>query len=182
VDENDPSFKNPSKPVGPFYTEEEAKEQMNADSTVTFKEDAGRGWRKVGASPKPIAIKEARVIETLVEQGVITVSVGGGGIPVVETATGLEGREAVIDKDLASALLASQLGADLLVIPTGVEKVAINFGTPQQQWLDAISVAEAQTLLREGQFGVGSMQPKVEAIVDFINASQQQGKQASGLI
>lgn len=94
----------------------------------------------------------------------------------------LKGVEAVIDKDLASALLASQLGADLLVIPTGVEKVAINFGTPQQQWLDAISVAEAQTLLREGQFGVGSMQPKVEAIVDFINASQQQGKQASGLI
>ncbi|MDU7305188.1 MAG: carbamate kinase [Escherichia coli] len=102
--------------------------------------------------------------------------------PVVRDGQQLKGVEAVIDKDLASALLASQLGADLLVIPTGVEKVAINFGTPQQQWLDAISVAEAQTLLREGQFGVGSMQPKVEAIVDFINASQQQGKQASGLI
>lgn len=115
-------------------------------------------------------------------RGYLVIACGGGGIPVVRDGQQLKGVEAVIDKDLASALLASQLGADLLVIPTGVEKVAINFGTPQQQWLDAISVAEAQTLLREGQFGVGSMQPKVEAIVDFINASQQQGKQASGLI
>ncbi len=119
---------------------------------------------------------------TLVRRGYLVIACGGGGIPVVRDGQQLKGVEAVIDKDLASALLASQLGADLLVIPTGVEKVAINFGTPQQQWLDAISIAEAQTLLREGQFGVGSMQPKVEAIVDFINASQQQGKQASGLI
>ncbi|MEI8533274.1 carbamate kinase, partial [Escherichia coli] len=106
----------------------------------------------------------------------------GGGIPVVRVAQQLKGVEAVIDKDLASALLASQLGADLLVIPTAVEKVAIHFGTPQQQWLDAISVYEAQTLLQEGLFGVGSMQPKVEAIIDFINGSQEQGQQARGLI
>ncbi len=119
---------------------------------------------------------------TLCARGYLVIACGGGGIPVVRDGQQLKGVEAVIDKDPASALLASQLGADLLVIPTGVEKVAIHFGTPQQQWLDAISVYEAQTLLQEGQFGVGSMQPKVEAIIDFINASQQQGKQASGLI
>ena len=125
---------------------------------------------------------ETDVLAEVAKSNSQVIACGGGGIPVVRDGQQLKGVEAVIDKDLASALLASQLGADLLVIPTGVEKMAINFGTPQQQWLDAISVAEAQTLLREGQFGVGSMQPKVEAIVDFINASQQQGKQASGLI
>ncbi len=170
VDENDPSFKNPSKPVGPFYTEEEAKEQMNADSTVTFKEDAGRGWRKVVASPKPISIKEARVIETLVEQGVITVSVGGGGIPVVETATGLEGREAVIDKDFASEKLAEIIDADLLIVLTGVDNVYVNYQKPDQKKLETVTVSEMKQYIDEKQFAPGSMLPKVEAAIAFVEA------------
>ncbi|MGM0299281.1 carbamate kinase [Enterococcus sp. AZ077] len=170
VDENDPSFKNPSKPVGPFYTEEEANEQMKADSTVTFKEDAGRGWRKVVASPKPISIKEARVIETLVEQGVITVSVGGGGIPVVETATGLEGREAVIDKDFASEKLAEIIDADLLIVLTGVDNVYVNYQKPDQKKLETVSVSEMKQYIDENQFAPGSMLPKVEAAITFVEA------------
>lgn len=170
VDENDPSFKNPSKPVGPFYTEEEANEQMKADSTVTFKEDAGRGWRKVVASPKPISIKEARVIETLVEQGVITVSVGGGGIPVVETATGLEGREAVIDKDFASEKLAEIIDADLLIVLTGVDNVYVNYQKPDQKKLETVSVSEMKQYIDENQFAPGSMLPKVEAAIAFVEA------------
>lgn len=170
VDENDPSFKNPSKPVGPFYTEEEANEQMKADSTVTFKEDAGRGWRKVVASPKPISIKEARVIETLVEQGVITVSVGGGGIPVVETATGLEGREAVIDKDFASEKLAEIIDADLLIVLTGVDNVYVNYQKPDQKKLETVSVSEMKQYIDENQFAPGSMLPKVEAAIAFVDA------------
>ncbi|WP_251845914.1 carbamate kinase [Enterococcus faecium] len=170
VDENDPSFKNPSKPVGPFYTEEEAKEQMNADSTVTFKGDAGRGWRKVVASPKPISIKEARVIETLVDQGVITVSVGGGGIPVVETATGLEGREAVIDKDFASEKLAEIIDADLLIVLTGVDNVYVNYQKPDQKKLETVTVSEMKQYIDEKQFAPGSMLPKVEAAIAFVEA------------
>ena len=170
VEENDPSFKNPSKPVGPFYTEEEANEQMKADSTVTFKEDAGRGWRKVVASPKPISIKEARVIETLVEQGVITVSVGGGGIPVVETATGLEGREAVIDKDFASEKLAEIIDADLLIVLTGVDNVYVNYQKPDQKKLETVSVSEMKQYIDENQFAPGSMLPKVEAAIAFVEA------------
>ena len=170
VDENDPSFKNPSKPVGPFYTEEEAKEQMNADSTVTFKEDDGRGWRKVVASPKPISIKEARVIETLVDQGVITVSVGGGGIPVVETATGLEGREAVIDKDFASEKLAEIIDADLLIVLTGVDNVYVNYQKPDQKKLETVTVSEMKQYIDEKQFAPGSMLPKVEAAIAFVEA------------
>lgn len=146
-------------------------------------EDAGRGWRRTVPSPAPLEIIERDTIAQLVRQGYIVIACGGGGIPVIrDEHQQLTGVEAVIDKDLASALLASQLGADLLVIPTGVEKVAINFGTPEQQWLDSLDTVEARTLLQAGQFGVGSMQPKVEAILDFVTASQQQGKQASGLI
>ena len=152
VDENDPSFKNPSKPVGPFYTEEEAKEQMNADSTVTFKEDAGRGWRKV------------------VAQGVITVSVGGGGIPVVETATGLEGREAVIDKDFASEKLAEIIDADLLIVLTGVDNVYVNYQKPDQKKLETVTVSEMKQYIDEKQFAPGSMLPKVEAAIAFVEA------------
>ncbi|OQO70094.1 carbamate kinase [Enterococcus villorum] len=170
VDENDPSFKKPSKPVGPFYTEEEANEQMKNDPTVTFKEDAGRGWRKVVASPKPISIKEARVIETLVEQGIITISVGGGGIPVVETATGLEGREAVIDKDFASEKLAEIIGADLLIVLTGVDNVYVNYQKPDQKKLETVSVSEMKQYIDENQFAPGSMLPKVEAAIAFVEA------------
>ena len=170
VDENDPSFKNPSKPVGPFYTEEEANDQMKADSSVTFKEDAGRGWRKVVASPKPISIKEARVIQTLVEQGVITISVGGGGIPVVETATGLEGKEAVIDKDFASEKLAEIIGADLLIVLTGVDNVYVNYQKPDQKKLETVDVSEMKQYIAENQFAPGSMLPKVEAAIAFVEA------------
>ncbi|PTO35394.1 carbamate kinase [Enterococcus mundtii] len=170
VDENDPSFKNPSKPVGPFYTEEEANDQMKADSSVTFKEDAGRGWRKVVASPKPISIKEARVIQTLVEQGVITISVGGGGIPVVKTATGLEGKEAVIDKDFASEKLAEIIEADLLIVLTGVDNVYVNYQKPDQKKLETVGVSEMKQYIAENQFAPGSMLPKVEAAIAFVEA------------
>ena len=143
---------------------------MKADSTVTFKEDAGRGWRKVVASPKPISIKEARVIETLVEQGVITVSVGGGGIPVVETATGLQGREAVIDKDFASEKLAEIIDADLLIVLTGVDNVYVNYQKPDQKKLETVSVSEMKQYIDENQFAPGSMLPKVEAAIAFVEA------------
>ena len=170
VDENDPSFKNPTKPVGPFFTEEEAKGQMASDSATIFKEDAGRGWRKVVASPKPISIKEARVIKTLVEQGVITISVGGGGIPVVETTTGLEGREAVIDKDFASEKLAEIIDADLLIVLTGVDNVYVNYQKADQKKLEIVTVSEMKQYIDDNQFAPGSMLPKVEAAIAFVEA------------
>ncbi|MDK9364877.1 MULTISPECIES: carbamate kinase [Lelliottia] len=182
VSQHDDAFSNPSKPIGAFLDEATALERQQ-QLGWTLMEDAGRGWRRTVPSPAPLEIIERDTIAQLVRQGYIVIACGGGGIPVIrDEHQQLTGVEAVIDKDLASALLASQLGADLLVIPTGVEKVAINFGTPEQQWLDSLDTAEARTLLQAGQFGVGSMQPKVEAILDFVTASQQQGKQASGLI
>jgi carbamate kinase len=182
VSQHDDAFANPSKPIGAFLDEHTARERQQ-QLGWTMMEDAGRGWRRTVPSPRPLEIIERDTIAQLVRQGYIVIACGGGGIPVIRDAHHqLQGVEAVIDKDLASALLASQLGADLLVIPTGVEKVAINFGTPQQQWLETLSIAQAEKLLQEGQFGVGSMQPKVEAILDFMNASRQQGKNASGLI
>ncbi|EAA1980805.1 carbamate kinase [Salmonella enterica subsp. enterica serovar Java] len=182
VSQHDDAFANPSKPIGAFLDENTARERQQ-QLGWTLMEDAGRGWRRTVPSPKPLEIIERDTIAQLVRQGYIVIACGGGGIPVIRDAQQqLQGVEAVIDKDLASALLASQLEADLLVIPTGVEKVAINFGTPQQQWLETLSIAQAQKLLQEGQFGVGSMQPKVEAILDFMNASRQQGKNASCLI
>ncbi|EIX3165098.1 carbamate kinase [Salmonella enterica] len=182
VSQHDDAFANPSKPIGAFLDENTARERQQ-QLGWTLMEDAGRGWRRTVPSPKPLEIIERDTIAQLVRQGYIVIACGGGGIPVIRDAQQqLQGVEAVIDKDLASALLASQLEADLLVIPTGVEKVAINFGTPQQQWLETLSIAQAQKLLQEGQFGVGSMQPKVEAILDFMNASREQGKNASCLI
>lgn len=182
VSQHDDAFSNPSKPIGAFLDEATALERQQ-QLGWTLMEDAGRGWRRTVPSPAPLKIIERDTIAQLVRQGYIVIACGGGGIPVIrDEHQQLTGVEAVIDKDLASALLASQLGADLLVIPTGVEKVAINFGTPEQQWLDSLDTAEARKLLQAGQFGVGSMQPKVEAILDFVTASQQQGKQASGLI
>lgn len=181
VGQHDDAFTNPSKPIGVFLDEATARERQQ-QLGWTLMEDAGRGWRRTVPSPTPLAIVEHDTIAHLVRRGYIVIACGGGGIPVVREGNQLKGVEAVIDKDLASALLANQLSADLLVIPTGVEKVAIHFGTPQQQWLDAINVTKARTLLQEGHFGVGSMQPKIEAILKFINASQQQGKSASGLI
>ncbi|EJI6541144.1 carbamate kinase [Salmonella enterica] len=182
VSQHDDALANPSKPIGAFLDENTARERQQ-QLGWTLMEDAGRGWRRTVPSPKPLEIIERDTIAQLVRQDYIVIACGGGGIPVIcDAQQQLQGVEAVIDKDLASALLASQLEADLLVIPTGVEKVAINFGTPQQQWLETLSIAQAQKLLQEGQFGVGSMQPKVEAILDFMNASRQQGKNASGLI
>ncbi|MEG1123330.1 MAG: carbamate kinase [Citrobacter sp.] len=182
VSQQDEVFIHPSKPVGAFLDEATAQERQQ-QLGWTLMEDAGRGWRRTVPSPAPLEIIERDTIAQLVQQGYIVIACGGGGIPVVrDEQQQLQGVEAVIDKDLASALLASQLGADLLVIPTGVEKVAINFGTPHQQWLDTLTVTQARKFLREGQFGIGSMQPKVEAILNFVDSSLEQGKKAKGLI
>lgn len=182
VSQQDEAFIHPSKPVGAFLDEATAQERQQ-QLGWTLMEDAGRGWRRTVPSPAPLEIIERDTIAQLVQQGYIVIACGGGGIPVVrDEQQQLQGVEAVIDKDLTSALLASQLGADLLVIPTGVEKVAINFGTPHQQWLDTLTVTQARKFLREGQFGIGSMQPKVEAILNFVDSSLEQGKKAKGLI
>ncbi|MFZ1873921.1 MAG: carbamate kinase [Chania sp.] len=179
---DDPAFQHPSKPVGAFFDQKTALERQQKLGW-TVMEDAGRGWRRTVPSPEPLEIIECEVIGQLLAQGCIVIACGGGGIPVIrDEHQQLQGVEAVIDKDLASALLAEQLGADLLMIPTGVEQVAINFGTPQQQWLDTLSIEQAQELLQQGQFGAGSMQPKVEAILGFVTRSQQQGKNGQGLI
>ena len=167
VDKNDPAFQHPTKPVGAFYSEEEAKAAMaKGESWV---EDSGRGWRKVVASPKPMDVVELAEVKDLIDAGCIVVKVGGGGIPVVEDNGFLKGIEAVIDKDLASALLAEELNADYLVIATDVSHVAINFGKPDQENLKTIDLATAQKYLDEGQFGKGSMGPKVEAIMKFVS-------------
>lgn len=167
VDRNDPAFQNPTKPIGSFMDEETAKQRMAEGWHVM--EDAGRGWRRVVPSPIPKRIIELEAIQALVRQGFVVIAVGGGGIPVVENERGeLEGVEAVIDKDYASALLAVSLQADLFLISTAVEKVALNFGQPNQQWLDQVTVAEAERYLAEGHFKPGSMKPKVEAITWYL--------------
>jgi carbamate kinase len=174
VDTDDPAFENPSKPVGSFLDEVTAKERMTQGQT--FIEDAGRGWRRVVPSPIPRNIVEVDAIKKLIDSGFIVVGVGGGGIPVIEKEDGeLRGVEAVIDKDFASGLLANLINADLLLISTAVEKVAINFGKPEQQWIDRMTVAEAEGYIAEGHFAPGSMLPKVQAIVKFLKAG---GKQA----
>ncbi|TLG76781.1 carbamate kinase [Culicoidibacter larvae] len=165
VDEQDPAFKNPTKPIGPFLSEAEAKAIMAAGKD-TFKEDSGRGWRKVVASPKPVGIKEYQVINQLVELGVVTISAGGGGIPVAGKS--LRGVEAVIDKDFASEKLAELVGADLLIILTGVDNVYINYNKPDQKKLEEVSVAELETYIEAGHFAAGSMLPKVEAAITFV--------------
>ena len=168
VDNDDPAFANPTKPIGAFYTEEEAQKHK-AESGWTLKEDAGRGWRRVVASPKPLRIVEEDTVRLLLEQDVVVIAVGGGGIPVRENEQGeLEGCAAVIDKDLASCLLAKNLKADLFIISTGVDKVAVDFKKPTQRELDRLTVAEAKKYLAEGQFPAGSMGPKIEAAIDFI--------------
>ena len=168
VDKNDPAFSNPTKPIGSFYTEAEAQKHK-ADSGWVLKEDAGRGWRRVVASPQPLRIVEEDTIRLLLEQDVVVIAVGGGGIPVRENEQGdLEGCAAVIDKDLASCLLAKNLQADLFIISTGVDKVAVDFKKPTQRELDRLTVAEAKKYLAEGQFPAGSMGPKIEAAIDFL--------------
>jgi carbamate kinase len=168
VDPSDPAFAHPIKPVGAFFDEATAR-RYEHELGWTVAEDAGRGWRRTVASPRPLEIVEVETIRALAASGAIVVAGGGGGIPVKRADDGgIVGVEAVIDKDLASALLAVRLGADLLAIPTGVEKVAVNFGEPDQRWLDRLTTAEATQLAEDGQFGAGSMRPKVEALVGFV--------------
>ena len=169
VSADDPGFKNPTKPIGPFYSEEEAK-AMQEEKGYTVKEDAGRGWRRVVASPIPTKIVEIDAVRKLWDT-TVTVSCGGGGIPVIEHEDGsLEGVAAVIDKDFAAELLAEQVEADILMILTEVEKVAINFNKPDQKDLDCMTLADAEKYSDEGQFAPGSMLPKVKAAMKFVTA------------
>ncbi|WP_066314472.1 carbamate kinase [Bacillus sp. FJAT-29814] len=170
VDAVDPAFENPTKPIGPFYSEEEAGRIME-ETGFKFKEDACRGWRRVVASPKPVSILEHEVINSLVEAGNIVISVGGGGIPVVETEAGIVGVEAVIDKDFASEKLAELVNADALVILTGVENVCIDFNKPTMKKLTDVSIPELNGYIAEGHFAPGSMLPKVEAAIQFAQTS-----------
>jgi len=176
VDRNDKAFTNPSKPIGGFMDEAEAKHREK-ELGWNIVEDAGRGWRRVVASPIPVKVVELDAVEALIEAGVIVVTVGGGGIPVVEKEDGsYEGVAAVIDKDFASSLLARLVKADLFLISTAVEKVAINFGKPDQKWLDKMTLAEAKQYLAEGtHFAKGSMAPKIQAIIWYL---ENGGKQA----
>jgi carbamate kinase len=168
VDPDDPAFDAPTKPIGGFYEEAVARDLADANGW-TVAEDSGRGWRRLVASPQPVRIVEQDAIETLVEAGFLVVAAGGGGIPVTEEPDGrLRGVEAVIDKDFASALLARSVGADLLCITTGVDRVAVNFGRPDQRALDVVTIEEARRHLADGQFPAGSMGPKIEAALGFL--------------
>lgn len=165
----DPAFQNPTKPVGAFLSEEEARRRA-AETGYTYKEDAGRGWRQVVASPQPQRIVEFDAIRDLMDDGYIVISTGGGGVPVVERDDSYYGVPAVINKDRSSAKLAADFKADMLVILTAVEKVCINFNTPAQEELSSMTVAEAKKYIEEGQFAPGSMLPKVEACIEFVEA------------
>lgn len=168
VDQADPAFQNPTKPIGPFYLEEEAK-KVQAERGYTVREDSGRGWRRVVPSPKPQEIVEAPVIKALVDAGVLVVSTGGGGIPVLRDASGqLSGVAAVIDKDFGAAKLADMLEADTLLILTSVDAAKINFGQPTEQALGEVSVEELQQHIDAGQFAAGSMLPKTQAALSFV--------------
>lgn len=168
VDEDDPAFANPTKPIGHFMTKEEADEAVK--SGIQVMEDAGRGYRRVVASPKPAEIIEIDTVKDLLEAGEVVIA-SGGGIPVIRKGNHLKGVGAVIDKDFASCLLAQQLNADFLIILTAVEKVALRFGTPEETWLDEISVEEAKQYMEEGHFAPGSMLPKVQAGVNFAESA-----------
>ncbi len=171
VDKDDQAFKNPSKPIGSFMDEAEAK-RREKEMSWSVVEDAGRGWRRVVASPLPKEIVELETVQALLEKGIITITVGGGGIPVIDPGDGnYQGTAAVIDKDYASSLLAREIRADIFVISTAVEKVALNFGKPEQKWLDKMTVAEAKAYLAEGtHFAKGSMAPKIQAAIWYLEA------------
>ncbi|MCB9110876.1 MAG: carbamate kinase [Anaerolineales bacterium] len=171
VDKNDPAFSKPTKPIGSFMEQEEA-ERRQSEQGWSVVEDAGRGWRRVVASPLPKEIVELETVQTLLERGIITITVGGGGIPVIDPGDGnYEGIASVIDKDFASSLLARELKADMFVISTAVEKVAINFGKPDQKWIDKMTLAEAKAYLAEGiHFAKGSMAPKIQAIIWYLES------------
>jgi carbamate kinase len=176
VDKNDPAFQKPSKPIGGFMDEGEAK-QRASEMSWTVVEDAGRGWRRVVASPLPMEVVELEAVKCLIQSGVVVITVGGGGIPVIDRGNRqLEGIAAVIDKDYASSLLARMINADLFLISTAVEKVALNFGKPNQKWLERMTLSQAKNYLAEGiHFAKGSMAPKIQAIIWFLEAG---GKQA----
>lgn len=176
VDPNDPAFSNPSKPIGSFLTEGQATKRRDEEGW-DIAEDADRGWRRVVASPIPKRIVELDAIKTLIDAGIVVIAVGGGGLPVVADETGaLHGVAAVIDKDRASAMLAAQIDADLLLISTSVEKVALNFGQPDQEWISEMTLEEAKTRLADGgHFLAGSMAPKIKAVIDFL---ENGGKEA----
>ena len=174
VDANDPGFAKPTKPVGSFYTKEEA-DKIAAEKGFTFVEDAGRGYRRVVPSPIPQRIVELKVVEQLVKAGDIVITVGGGGIPVVETADGLKGVAAVIDKDRSSALLAQDIGADMLIILTAVDRVCINYNKPDQKELPTMNLAEAEQYIAEKQFAPGSMLPKVQSCMEFVKNNTNGG-------
>jgi carbamate kinase len=169
VSPDDPAFNNPTKPIGSFMEEDQAERRIEVDGWDCV-EDAGRGWRRVVASPQPIRIVEEEAVKTLIDAGTIVITAGGGGIPVVADENGdLSGVPAVIDKDFASSLLANRIGAELFIVSTAVEKVALNFGTPEQVWLDEMSLEEAKQYLAEGtHFAKGSMAPKIQAIINFL--------------
>ena len=168
VDEHDPSFENPSKPIGPFMTEQEARQHERDDGWIVG-EDAGRGWRRLVPSPEPLEVVEMAAIRTLLDSGVLVIAAGGGGIPVIYRADGeLRPRPAVIDKDAASCLLACELGASILIISTDVDKVALNFGTDKRFEIDRMTVAECREYLAAGHFAAGSMRPKIESALKFL--------------
>lgn len=171
VDSDDKAFKNPTKPIGKFYSKEEA-DKIEKEKGFQFMEDSGRGYRRVVPSPKPVDIVEKEVIESLVKSNTVVIAAGGGGIPVVADGYGYKGVSAVIDKDLASEKLAELLQADVLLILTAVDRVAINFGKADQKDLEEISIEEAEKYLKEGQFGAGSMEPKIRAALGFVKSNK----------
>jgi carbamate kinase len=174
VDRNDPSFARPSKPIGSFMDEATASDRRQSAGWDVV-EDAGRGWRRVVASPMPVEIIERDAIRTLIREGFTVIAVGGGGIPVISDERGeLTGAAAVIDKDYASALLANRIEADLFIISTAVEKVALNYNKPNQQWLDHLTLREAKKYLAEGHFAKGSMGPKIEAVISYLERGGRQ--------
>ena len=165
VDANDPAFRDPTKPIGSHFSQAAAETMIR--NGYVMKEDAGRGWRRVVASPKPLEVVEKETVRLMLQAGQLAITAGGGGIPVIRQGNHLKGVSAVIDKDLASAKLAELIGADLLVILTAVERVALDLGKPGERWLDRMSVDEARRYIDEGHFAKGSMLPKVQAAVDF---------------
>lgn len=168
VNADDPAFQDPSKPIGPFMTEEDAKSH-ELEVGWHIREDAGRGWRRVVASPRPLEIVELPAIRELLARDVIVIAAGGGGIPVLRDANGaLQGVPAVIDKDQATCLLARELGADIFMVSTGVERVAIHYRTPQEKWLDRMTLSEVKRYREEGHFAPGSMLPKIDAAIEFL--------------